>query len=87
MRAPCRETAYPEPFGPMSQTRLDCQYDKVRTVSPTGVQLCRLPFRPLSGLGQTNAGEVVHPVSEDQSSPRATDLLGQAIHVPHRASK
>ena len=49
-------------------------------------QLCRLPFRPLSGLGQTNTGEVVHPVSEDQSSPRVTDLLGQAIHVPHRAS-
>ena len=29
---------------------------------------------------------MVHPVSKDQSSPRATDLLGQAIHVPHRAS-
>ena len=53
-----------DPLGSMSQTRLDCQYDKVRAVSPTGVQLCRLPFRPLSGLGQTNAGEVVHPVSK-----------------------
>ena len=80
------QAVYPEPLGPMSQTRLDCQYDKVRTVSPTGFQLCRLSFRPLSGLGQTIAGEVVHPVSEDQSSPRATDLLGQAIHAPQRAS-
>ena len=54
----------------------------------TKSELCpqQLPFRPLSGLGQTNAGEVVHPVSKDQSSPRATDLLGQAVHVPHRAS-
>ena len=83
VRAPCQETCKRH-----TQTLLDlcCQYDKVRTVSPTGVQLCRLPFRPLSGLGQTNAGEVVHPVSKDQSSPRTTDLLGQAIHVPHRAS-
>ena len=38
------QAAYPDSLGPMSQTRLDCQYDKVRTVSPTGVQLCRLPF-------------------------------------------
>ena len=80
------QASYPDPLESMSQTRLDCQYDKVRAVSPTGVQLCRLPFRPISGLVQTNAGEVVHPVSKDQSSPRATDLLGQAIHVPHRAS-
>ena len=80
------QASYPDPLGSMSQTRLDCQYDKVRAVSPTGVQLCRLPFRPLSGLGQTNAGKVVHSVSKDQSSPRATDLLGQAIHVPHWAS-
>ena len=79
-------TSYPVPVGFVSQARLGSQHDKVGTVSPTGVQLCRLSFRPLSGPGQTHAGEVDHSVSENQSSLGATDLLGQTVHVPHRTS-
>ena len=49
----------------MSQARLGSQHVKVGTVSLTGVQLCRLSFRPLSGTGQTHAGEVDNAVSEN----------------------
>ena len=50
--------AYPDPFGPMSHSRLGSQYVKVRAGSPAGVQLCRLSFGPLAGPGKTHAEEV-----------------------------
>ena len=79
-------TSYPDPFGPVSQPRLGSQHVKVRTVSPTGVQLCRLPFRPLSRPGQTHAGEVDIPDSENQFPLGTGDLLSQAVHVPNWTS-
>ena len=79
-------TTYPDPFGPMLQSRLDSQHVIVGSGSPTGVQLCRLLFQPLSRPGQTLAGEVDNPASENQFSLETTDLLGQAVHVPNWAS-
>ena len=70
----------------MSQSRLDSQHVKVGTGSPTGVQLCRLSFRPLSRPSPAHAGEVDSSVSENQFSLRTRDLLGQAVHVPNGAS-
>ena len=77
---------YPDPFGPMSQPGLGSQHVKVGTVSPTGVQLCRLPFRPLSRPVQTHAGEVDIPDSESQLPLGTRDLLSQAVHVPNWSS-
>ena len=71
-------TLYPDPFGPMSQPWLGSQH-----VSPTGVQLCRLPFRPLSRPGQTHAGEVDISHSENQLPPGTRGLLS---HVPYWTS-
>ena len=79
-------TTYPDPFGPMSQSRLGGQHVKVGTGSPTGVQLCRLSFRPLSRPGQAHTGEVDSSVSENQFSLGTRDLLGQAVHVPNWTS-
>ena len=79
-------TAYPDPFGPMSHSRLGSQYVKVGAGSPVGVQLCRLSFGPLAGPGKTHAGEVDNSVSENQFSLGTTDLLSQAVHVPYWAS-
>ena len=79
-------TTYPEPFGPMSQSGLGSQHVKVGTGTLTGVQLCRLSFRPLSRPGQTHAGEVDNSVSENQISLGTRGLLGQAVHVPNWAS-
>ena len=79
-------TTYPDPFGPMSQPGLVSQHVKVGTVSPTGVQLCRLPFRPLSRPDQTHAGEVDIPDSENQLPLGTRDLLSQAVHVPNWSS-
>ena len=68
-------TTYPDPFGPMSQPGLGGQQIKIGTGSPTGVQLRRLPFRPLSRPGQTHTGEVGLSNSENQPSIGAGDLL------------
>ena len=74
---------YPDPFGPMSQSGLVGQHVQVGAGSPTGVQLCRLSFRPLSRPGQTHAGEVENSISEDLISLGTRGLLGQAVHVPN----
>ena len=79
-------TTYPDPFGPMSQSGLGGQHVQVGAGSPTGVQLCRLSFRPLSRPGQTHAGEVDNSISENQISLGTRGLLGQAVHVPNLAS-
>ena len=78
-------TTYPDPLGPMLQSRVGNQFFKVRTGSTTYFQLGRLSFRPLSRSGHTHSGEVDGSVTENK--PLGTgDLLGQAVHVPNRAS-
>ena len=79
-------TSYPDPLGPMSQPRLGGQHVKVGTVSPTGVQLCRLPFQPLSETGQTHTREVDIPDSEYQFPLGTRDLLSEAVHIPDLTS-
>ena len=75
LRAPCPETC-PDPLGPMPQVRVGSEYDQVRAGSSASIQLCRLPFRPLSGVGQTDPGEVDRSVSKDQRTPNSTGVFG-----------
>ena len=70
----------------MSRPGLGSQQVKVGTGPPTGVQLRRLPFRPLSRPGQTHAGEVDVSDSENQLPIETRDLLSQALYVPHWSS-
>ena len=79
-------TSYPDPLGPMPQVRMGSEYDQVGVCASAGIQLCRLPFRPLSGVGQTDPGEVDSSVPKDQRTPESTGVFGQTVHVPHRPS-
>ena len=78
-------TSYPDPLGPMPQVRVGIQYDQVGVGASAGIQLCRLPFRPLSGAGQTDP-EVDGSVPKDQRPPQSTGVFGQTVHVPYRAT-
>ena len=75
LRVPCPETCLP-------QVRVGSQYDQVGVGASAGFQLCRLPFRPLSGAGQTDPGEVDDSVPEDHRPP----LFGPTVHVPYRTA-
>ena len=79
-------TTYPDPFGPMSLSRLGSQHGKIRAGSPTILRLRQISFRPISRPSQTHTGQVDGPISKDQPSLGSGDLLGQAIHVPNRPS-
>ena len=79
-------TSYPDPLGPMPQVRVGSQYDQVGVGASAGIQLCRLPFRPLSRSRQTDPGEVDSSVPKDQRPPQSTGVFGQTVHVPYRAT-
>ena len=79
-------TSYPDPLGPMPQVRVGSQYDKVGVGASAGLQLCRLPFRPLSGAGQTDPGEVDGSVPEDQRPSQSTGVFGPTVHVSYRTA-
>ena len=79
-------TSYPDPLGPMSQVRVGSQYDQVGVGASASLQLCRLPFRPLSGAGQTDPGEVGGSVPKDQRPSQSTGVFGPTVHVPDRTA-
>ena len=79
-------TSYPDPLRPMPQVRVGSQYDQVGVGASAGLQLCRLPFRPLSGAGQTDPGEVDGSVPKDQRPPQSTGVFGPTVHVPYRTT-
>ena len=79
-------TSYPDPLGPMPQVRVGSQYDQVGVGASAGLQLCRLPFRPLSGVGQTDPGEVDGSVPKDQQPPQSTGVSGPTVHVSYRTA-
>ena len=79
-------TSYPDPLGPMPQVRVGSESNQVGVGASAGIQLCRLPFRPLSGAGQTDPGEVDGSVPKDQRPPQSTGVFGQTVHVPYRAT-
>ena len=60
------------------------QFAKVGTCSPTGVQLCRLSFRPLQGSSKADSGEVANPKSENKDANEQRALFGPRVHVSHR---
>ena len=74
-------TSYPDPFGPLPLSGLGCQHGQIRADSPANLRLHRLSFRPISGVSQTHSGKVEESFPETQSSPGATILQSQAIHV------
>ena len=79
-------TSYPDPFGPLPLSRLGSQHGQVRAGSPTNLRLRRLSFRPISGVSQTNSGQVEESISEAQPSPGTGMLHSQAVHVFNRPS-
>ena len=79
-------TSYPDPFGPLPLARLGSQHGQVRAGSPTNLRLRRLSFRPISGVSQTNSGQVEESISEAQPSPGTGMLHSQAVHVFNRPS-
>ena len=79
-------TSYPDPFGPLPLARLGSQHGQVRAGSPTNLRLRRLSFRPISGVSQTNSGQVEESISETQPSPGTGMLHSQAVHVFNRPS-
>ena len=72
-------TSYPDPFGPLPLSRLGSQHGQVRAGSPTNL-------RPISGVSQTNSGQVEESISEAQPSPGTGMLHSQAVHVFDRPS-
>ena len=60
------------------------QFAKVGTCSPTGVQLCRLSFRPLQGSSEADSGEVANPNSKNKDANEQRPLFGPRVHVSHR---
>ena len=79
-------TSYPDPFGPLPLSGLGGQHGQVRTGAPTNLRLCRLSFRPISGVSQTNSGQVEESISEAQPSPGTGMLHSQTVHVFNRPS-
>ena len=79
-------TSYADPFGPLPLSRLGSQHGQVRAGSRTNLRLRRLSFRPISGVSQTNSGQVEESISEAQPSPGTGMLLSQAVHVFDRPS-
>ena len=79
-------TSYADPFGPLLLSRLGSQHGQVRAGSPTNLRLRRLSFRPISGVSQTNSGQVEESISETQPSPGTGMLYSQAAHVFNRPS-
>ena len=79
-------TSYADPFGPLPLSRLGSQHGQVRAGSPTNLRLRRLSFRPISGVSQTNSGQVEESISEAQPSPGTGMLHSQAVHVSNRPS-
>ena len=79
-------TSYPDPLGPVPQVRVGSQFNQVGVGTSADIQLRRLPFRPLSGAGQTDPGEVDGSVPKDQRPPQSTGVFGQTVHVPYRAT-
>ena len=79
-------TSYADPFGPLPLSRLGSQHGQVRAGSPTNLRLRRLSFRPISGVSQTNSGQVEESISKAQPSPGTGMLLSQAVHVFDRPS-
>ena len=79
-------TSYPDPHGPMPQVRVGSQYDQVGVGASASIQLCRLPFRPLSRAGQTDPGKVDSFVPKDQPTTQSTGVFSQTVHVPYRAT-
>ena len=79
-------TSYADPFGPLPLSRLGSQHGQVRAGSPTNLRLRRLSFRPISGVSQTNSGQVEESISEAQPSPGTGMLHSQAVHVFNRPS-
>ena len=58
----------PDPDGSVPAVGVGSQFTKVGTCSPTGVQLCRLSFRPLQGSSKADSGEVANPNSENKDA-------------------
>ena len=79
-------TSYPDPLGPVPQVRVGNQFNQVGVGTSADFQLRRLPFRPLSGAGQTDPGEVDGSVPKDQRPPQSTGVFGQTVHVPYRTT-
>ena len=79
-------TSYPDPLGPMPQVRVGSESNQVGVGTSASIQLCRLPFRPLSGAGQTDPGEVDGFVPKDQRPPQSTGVFGPTVHVPYRTT-
>ena len=87
LRAPCRETCVNQTqtlMALVSAVGMVSQFAKVRTCSPTGVQLCRLSFRPLQGSSEADSGEVANPNSENKDANEQRTLFGPRVHVSHR---
>ena len=74
----------PDPDGSVSAVGMVSQFAKVGTCSPTGVQLCRLSFRPLQGSSEADSGEVANPNSKNKDANEQRPLFGPRVHVSHR---
>ena len=74
----------PGPDGSVPAVGVVSQFANVGTCSPTGVQLCRLSFRPLQGSSKADSGEVANPKSENKDANEQRALFGPRVHVSHR---
>ena len=86
LRAPCREICLRHTQILLPLARLGSQHGQVRAGSPTNLRLRRLSFQPISGVSQTNSGQVEESISEAQPSPGTGMLHSQAVHVFNRPS-
>ena len=77
-------TAYLDPLGPMSRAGLTGKHAKVGTGSPTGLQLRRLPVRPVDRSGLTHSGPVDQSEREGSVHQSSELLHSSAVHVPDR---
>ena len=76
--------AYPDPLGPVPQTRVGGKHGKIGTYTSTGFQFRRLPVRSTVRSGFTHSGEMGHSSAETTVHQRQEKLLSQTVHVPNQ---
>ena len=74
----------PDIVGLVPKARVDGQFEAVGTSAATGIQLCRLSFRPLSGSSQAHSRKVASPDPENKDAYEQRQLFCPSLHVSHR---
>ena len=77
---------YPDPLGPVPQTRVGGKHGEIGAYTSTGFQFRRLPVRPAVRSSVAHSGPMDRSSAETTVHQRQGLLFSPAVHVPHRAT-